>query len=204
MNDIPQTRWELGAQHNFGAGGYATRFAELISAGKDVEGEARLADVLVGRGARILDAGSGMGRIGAALAARGHDVLAAEKDPELVAESRRRYPALPVVETDLLAVAKAGIDPGFDLIVLVGNVIVLLAPDTERPLLAILRDLLGPGGRILVGFHPYGGHGSARDYPIDDFTADVGASGLVVQQRFGTYELGPASDDYCVAILGRA
>ncbi len=195
-DEIPPTRWELGE-----TSGYADRFAALIAEGKDVGGEARLADVLVPRGARILDAGSGMGRIGAALQARGHDVLAVEKDPALVSQSRRRYPGLPVVESDLLALTPGVVEPGFDLIVLVGNVIVLLAPDTERRLLAGLRALLTDGGRILVGFHPIHGHGSARDYPYDEFAADVAASGLVVQHRFGTYELGDPGDGYVVAIL---
>lgn len=196
MSDLPPTRWELGE-----TAGYAARFAKLIAEGKDVEGEARLADTLVPRGARILDAGSGMGRIGAALQARGHDVVAVEKDPELVAESRSRFPELPTVESDLLALADGIVEPGFDLVVLVGNVIVLLAPETEQRLLVTLRDLLAPGGRILVGFHPAGGHGSARDYPYDEFAADVAAAGLAVQHRFGTYELGDPSDDYVVAVL---
>ena len=198
MSELPLTRWELGE-----TAGYAKRFADLIASGTDVEGEARLADTLVGRGARILDAGSGMGRIGAALAARGHQVVAVEKDPELVAESRRRYPDLPVTESDLLALSPATVEPGFDLIVLVGNVIVLLAPDTERRLLAGMRELLVDGGRILVGFHPTGGHGSARDYPVAEFVADVAAAGLALQHRFGTYELGSPGDDYCVAVLFR-
>jgi SAM-dependent methyltransferase len=201
--DPPLTRWETGER-----GGYAARFAALIADSKDVEGEARLADVLVGRGARILDAGSGMGRVGAALAARGHVVTAVEKDPSLVAESRRRYPDLDVVESDLLALPHevSGLrgTPGFDLVVLVGNVMVLLAPGTEQRLLATLRDRLAPGGRILVGFHPSAGHGSARDLPVEEFVSDVEAVGLMVQHRFGTYELGAPSDDYCVAVLVRA
>ncbi|MFL6107587.1 MAG: class I SAM-dependent methyltransferase [Marmoricola sp.] len=194
MSELPRTRWEQAD-----TGGYAERFARLIAEGEDVQGEARLADTLLARGARVLDAGSGMGRIGAALQVRGHQVLAAEKDPELVAESRRRYPDLPVVETDLLALtAEHGT---FDLVVLVGNVIVLAAPETERRMLAVLRDLLAPGGRILVGFHPVNGHGSAREYPFAEFAADVEASGLVVQHRFGTYELAPPAEDYVVAVL---
>lgn len=196
-DDLPLTRWELGSTT-----GYARRFADLIADGKDVVGEARLADTLVRRGARVLDAGSGMGRIGAALRASGHEVVAVEKDPELVAESRRRYPDLPVTESDLLALTPAELG-AFDLVVLVGNVIVLLAPDTEQRLLVTLRDLLAPGGRILVGFHPYGGHGSARDYPYDAFAADVRASGLAVQHRFGSYELAAPSEEYVVAVLVR-
>lgn len=192
--EIPPTRWDVGENR-----GYTARFAKLIAEGQDVEGEARLADTLVSRGSRILDAGSGMGRIGAALQARGHEVLAVEKDPALVAESRSRYPELPVIESDLLAVP-GGVGP-FDLVVLVGNVIVLAAPDTERRLLAALGSLLAPGGRILVGFHPANGHPDAREYSFEEFAADVTAVGLSVQHRFGTYELGPPSEDYCVAVL---
>lgn len=202
--DLPRTRWELGD-----SGGYGTRFARLIAEGADVVGEARLADTLVGRGATILDAGAGMGRIGAELQARGHRVVAAEKDPDLVAQAAEHYPDLPVLETDLLALtpevlASAGHPDAFDLIVLVGNVIVLAAPETERRMLSGLRNLLAPGGRILAGFHPFGGHGSAREYPFDEFAADVEAVGLTVQHRFGTYELAPPAEDYCVAVLSSA
>lgn len=199
--DLPLTRWETGTTT-----GYGERFARLIAEGADVVGEARLADALVRRGATILDAGAGMGRIGAELQARGHRVVAAEKDADLVAQAAAHYPDLPVVETDLLALTpellvEAGHPAAFDLVVLVGNVIVLAAPETERRMLAGLRALLAPGGRILVGFHPVDGHGSARDYPFEEFAADVEAVGLTVQHRFGTYELAPPAEDYCVAVL---
>lgn len=204
MTDLPKTRWELGDTT-----GYAERFARMIDEGSDVVGEARLADVLVSRGATILDAGAGMGRIGGFLQQQGHTVVAVEKDPALVADAAARYPGLPMLETDLLALTPellrdAGRPDAFDLVVLVGNVIVLLAPETEQRLLATLRELLAPEGRILVGFHPHGGHGSARDYPYDEFAADVSASGLAVQHRFGTYELHPPSEEYVVAVLTRA
>lgn len=204
MSEVPLTRWELG-----GAGGYGVRFTELIEAGADVEGEARLADALVPRNARILDAGAGIGRIGGALQARGHRVVAVEKDPELIALAARFFPDLPMITSDILALspglfAASEVPAEFDLIVLVGNVIVLAAPDSEQRMLVTLRDLLAPGGRILVGFHPTDGHGSARDYPVDEFVGDVEAAGLRVQHRFGTYELAPPADDYCVAVLERA
>lgn len=192
--EIPPTRWELGEN-----GGYGVHFSELIETGVDVEGEARLADALVSRNARILDAGAGIGRIGGALLARGHDVVAVEKDPDLIARAARFYPDLQMIESDILALSG---DLGkFDLIVLVGNVVVLLAPGTEQRALATLRGLLADGGRILVGFHPVRTHGNARDYPVEEFVADVEAAGLTVQHRFGTYELAPPADDYCVAVL---
>lgn len=198
---IPLTRWETNDTH-----GYLERFTTLIEEGADVVGEARLADVLVQRNATILDAGAGMGRIGSELQRRGHTVVAAEKDPELVAAAAARYPDLPMVNTDLLALTpellrENGQPSTFDLIVLVGNVIVLLAPETEQRLLNGLRALLAQGGRILVGFHPANGHGAAREYSFDEFTADVEASGLRVQYRFGGYNLEAINDAYVVAIL---
>lgn len=204
MNDLPKTRWETGETT-----GYIERFSKLIDDGADIVGEARLGDALVKRGSTILDAGAGFGRIGAELQRRGHTVVAAEKDESLVAVAAERYPDLPMVTTDLLALTPAllkdhDLPTSFDLIVLVGNVIVLLAPQTERQLLAGLRELLATDGRVLVGFHPVGGHGSSRDYPFDEFADDAAAVGLTVQYRFGTYELDPPSEDYVVAVLARA
>ena len=83
------------------------------------------------------------------------------------------------------------------------NVVVLLAPDTERQVLGTLAALLADGGRILVGFHPVRAFANARDYPVEEFVADVEAVGLRVQHRFGSYELAPVSDEYCVAVLSR-
>jgi SAM-dependent methyltransferase len=204
MNDLPPTRWETSENS-----GFAAHFTELIATGSDVEGEARLADAMLPRGATVLDAGAGFGRIGAALMARGHRVVAAEKDPALVAMAAEHYPDLPMVRTDILALdadllAAAGHPTAYDLVVLVGNVIVLLAPDTERRALSTLAALLTEHGRILVGFHMKDAPtSSARAYPFEDFVADVEAVGLRVQHRFGDYELAPPSDDYCVAVLSR-
>jgi SAM-dependent methyltransferase len=195
--ELPRTRWAAEAANS----GYLSRFSERIDAGVDVDGEARLADVLVEREARILDAGAGMGRVAIALQRRGHDVLAAEPDENLVAESRRRWPELPVVVKDILQ-----LDPttegSFDLIVVVGNVMILLAEDTEVRALTVLRRLLRPGGRILVGYHLSGGPiGSRAGYTWDLFSADARAAGLTAEHHFGGYNLEPVNDDYCVAVL---
>ena len=86
MNEGRPSRWERGGEKNLG---YGRRFAELVESGADVDGEARLADALVPRQARILDAGAGMGRVAAYLHRQGHRVVAAEPDPRLVEQSRR-------------------------------------------------------------------------------------------------------------------
>lgn len=196
----PPTRWELAGEGNRG---YGAKFARMVADGEDVDGEARLADVLVGRGARILDVGSGMGRVAAALQARGHDVTAVEPDPALHEQSRRTYPDLAVVHADILDVDPADLGRGFDLVVLVGNVMVFLAPDTERDVLRRVRDVLLPGGRALVGFHPVDGPATARAYSPAEFIADATACGLRVDLRAGSYELHPPADDYAVWVLSR-
>ncbi|MCR1784176.1 class I SAM-dependent methyltransferase [Nocardioides carbamazepini] len=203
---LPPTRWALGGPRN---GGYADRFAQLIAEGADVVGEARLADTLVPRGATILDAGSGIGRIGAHLRALGHRVTAAEPDPALVEQSRQTYPDLPVLPREILALtpealAAADAPTSYDLVVCVGNVLTFVAEGTEVAVLERLGSLLAPDGRILVGFHLQQGPATARVYAPEEFAADVAAAGLVVQHRFGGYDLRPVDDLYAVTILARA
>ncbi|WP_203337851.1 class I SAM-dependent methyltransferase [Nocardioides limicola] len=201
-----RTRWELAGA---ATAGYGTTFAALVASGADVDGEARLADALAPRGARILDAGSGMGRVAAYLTGRGHRVLAVEPDPTLVAQSLATYPDVPVLELDILdvdadALAATGGPVEFDLVVAVGNVMVFLAEGTEREVLERLRDVLAPGGRLLVGFHLDGGPATARRYSAEEFSADVVAAGLRVDHRFGSYELHPPDDEYAVWVLSPA
>jgi SAM-dependent methyltransferase len=206
MAEPPQTRWARGGPKN---AGYGTRFAQLVEAGEDVVGEARLADALVPRGARILDAGSGMGRVAAYLHEQGHRVVATEPDPALVAQSRRTYPDLAVLPHDILeltpeALSGAGASTAFDLIVCVGNVMTFVAEETEIRVLRRLRSLLRPNGRILLGFHLAGGPSTARDYRPEAFIADAVMAGLHVDFRFGGYDLRPPDEEYAVWLLSRA
>lgn len=202
---LPPTRWELGGTAN---DGYGRKFAELVASGEDVDGEARLADTLLPRRGRVLDIGSGMGRVAAALSARGHHVVAVEPDPALAEQSRRTYPDLEVLPLDARsldaeALAGHGSPATYDLAVLVGNVMVFLADGTEREVLGRVRSLLAPAGRVLVGFHLAGGPPTARTYPAQEFVVDVEASGLRVDLRAGSYELHPPDDGYGVWVLSR-
>jgi SAM-dependent methyltransferase len=204
MTEIPPNRWERLA----GESTYAVVFEDLIVRGEDIDGEARLVDVLAPRHARVLDAGAGVGRVAAACAARGHDVTAVEKDPDLVARSHRLFPGVPVVEADILELSPAmleqqGRPTSYDVIVVVGNVMIYLAEDTETRALRTLADLLAPDGRILVGFNPEKGPRFSRDYPAEDFRVHVEEAGLVVQHEFGTFGLAPRDGDFVVAVLRR-
>ena len=207
MSEVPPNRWE---QQNTGSvSRYAEVFEDLIAREEDIDGEARLADVLAPRRARILDAGAGIGRVAAALLARGHHVTAVEKDPDLLARSQRLFPDVATVRADILELTPSflqarGCPASYDVIVVVGNVMVYLADHTETRALEMLAGLLAPEGRVLVGFNPVKGPPSSRDYAVADFEAHVEAAGLVVQHEFGGYDLAPVRPDYLVAVLGRA
>ncbi len=194
--DAP-SRWALaGAATN----GYGAHFEQLVADGEDVDGEARLADALLPRGGRVLDVGSGMGRVAEALRLRGHDVVATEPDPALRAQSHSMYPDLAVLPHAALQLDPA--DQGrFDLVVAVGNVMIYLGEGSERPVLVRFRELLASGGRLLAGFHLSAVMSGSRTYPAAEFVADAEAAGLVVDQRFGSYELRPPADDYAVWVL---
>jgi SAM-dependent methyltransferase len=198
VSGTPASRWRLAGERT---AFYGERFASLVAAGEDVDGEARLADALLPRRARVLDAGAGMGRVGAALAARGHEVRAIEPDPRLVEQARATYPDLAIGERDILELLPA--DGPFDLVVCVGNVMVFLAAGTEREALRAMASVLAEGGRILVGFHLQDPPEHARRYPPAEFEADAVAAGLQVDLRLGGYDLRPADDLYGVWILSR-
>ena len=196
MAELPPTRWE---QSGPGRVSYGEFFGRQVEQGVDVDGEARLADALSARGSRILDVGSGMGRVSEALRRRGHTVVATEPDPMLRGQSRRTYPELEVLPHQALEIPdEVGT---FDLVVVVGNVMVYLGEGTERAVLSRLASLLAPGGRILAGFELVPTKTGARAYPVEEFVGDVEAAGLRVTQRFGTYELHEPDDDYAVWVL---
>lgn len=204
MSDLPPTRWESEPSS------YGEAFARRVEAGEDVYGEARLADVLVPRGARILDAGSGMGRIGAELHRRGHRAVGVDLDVVLVAQSRATYPDFPVLvqRLDTLTaddLTAAGFPSAYDLVACLGNVMILLAPGSEVTVLSRLADLLAPGGRLLVGFATNASKPASRLYSREEFLADATDAGLVLQSSFSAYDLTPYDPDahFLIAVLSR-
>jgi len=173
---------------------YAERFLALAAAGHDIDGEARLIDALAGRGSRILDAGCGTGRVAAALAARGHQVLGVDLDPSLISAGHGQYPGVPLRELDLLSLSPSL--GTFDLIVSAGNVMVYLVPGTERAVLAAMASVLAPGGRAVFGF------ATDRAYSVADLDDDAAAAGWSLEGRFATWQLDPflPDSDWAVSI----
>ncbi len=182
---------------------YVERFRTMAAEGVDLHGEARLVDAMVSRGARILDAGCGPGRLGGRLAELGHDVVGVDLDPVLIAAAETDHPGPRWIVGDLstfdFAAGDVGFDLeiGFDVVVSAGNVMGFLDPATRQHVLRQLADLLADDGRIVVGF------GSGGDYPFDEFFDDADAVGLTTELRLSTWDLRPfgADSDFLVAVL---
>lgn len=179
---------------------YAARWRRFADEGRDLDGEARLLDAMADRGARILDAGCGTGRVGGYLAARGHDVVGVDLDPHLIEVARTDHPAAQWRVGNLAALhlpAEDGERLQFDLAVCAGNVMTFLAGAERRPALERVRAHMAGGGRFVVGF------GAGRGYDFEEFLADAEATGWQVEARYSTWQLDPAGADadFLVAVL---
>lgn len=193
---------------------YANRWRGFVREGRDIDGEARLADALLPRHARVLDAGCGQGRVGAYLARAGHSVVGVDVDSYLIEEAKRLYSGddyesatwlvgdlaeLP----EVLAVHAAGVasvEP-FDLIICPGNVLAFIAAEDRAKVLKSFAQVLAPdGGRAVVGF------GSGRGWDFSDFVEAAEEAGLKVTQKYSTWDLRPFGPEsqFLVAVCERA
>jgi 2-polyprenyl-3-methyl-5-hydroxy-6-metoxy-1,4-benzoquinol methylase len=184
VSDVEHSRW------------YIERFRTMASEGADLAGEARLVDAMVPRGARILDAGCGPGRVSGQLADRGHEVVGVDVDPELIAAAREDHPGPRWVVADLagLDLAAHGEAEPFDAALLVGNVLAFVAEHSEPQVLASVARHVRPDGLVVVGL------GLDRGYPAAEMDGDAGRAGLVLEHRFATWDLRPFTADSTFAV----
>lgn len=177
---------------------YIERFRAMAAQGDDLAGEARLVDAMVRRGARILDAGCGPGRVGGELHARGHTVVGVDVDPKLIAAAEEDHPGPRWVVADLadLDLADHGETEPFDLAVLAGNVMAFVAPDSEADVLASVARHVVADGAVVVGFH-------VNRLDLGRFDRDAASADLELEHRFATWDLRAWHDeaDFAVTVL---
>jgi len=171
-------------------------------AGDDLAGEARFVDAMAARGAHILDAGCGPGRVGGYLAAAGHRVVGVDVDPALIEAAEHDHPGPRWLVSDLaeLDLPARGIAEPFDVIVSAGNVMTFLAPSTRVQVLARLRSHLKPDGRAAIGF------GAGRDYEYSEFLRDAAEAGFAPDLLLSAWDVRPFTDEseFLVALLAPA
>lgn len=176
---------------------YIDRFRTLAAEGADLAGEARMLDAILPRGARVLDAGCGTGRIAAELVNRGHHVVGVDVDPQLIAAATEDHPGPEFHVADLAELDLRDDHDLFDAAILAGNVMCFVAPDSEVDVLASVARHVGDDGVVVVGF------GLGRTLTVADFDRHVAAAGLRLEHRFATWDLRAWSvdADFMVSVL---
>ncbi|WP_236542235.1 class I SAM-dependent methyltransferase [Spiractinospora alimapuensis] len=176
---------------------YIDRFRALAAEGADLAGEARTLDALLPRGARVLDAGCGTGRIAVELANRGHHVVGVDVDPALVVAAAEDHPGPEYLVADLADLDLGDTHDPFDAAILAGNVMCFVAPDSETDVLTSVARHVRADGVVVVGF------GLGRTLTVADFDRHVAAAGLRLEHRFATWDLRAWSDDaeFVVSVL---
>jgi SAM-dependent methyltransferase len=203
MGEPPRTRWEQLAERLAGDD-YAAHFARLAESGQDVHGEATFCAGLVAPGARILDAGCGTGRVAIRLAELGYDVTGVDVDASMLDVARRHAPEMTWLHGDLADLpGEVRARAPYDLVVMAGNVVPLLAPGTLDRTLQGLADVLAEDARLVAGFGLDPAHlpPGCPVTPLADYDAAADAAGLLLVTRLGTWDAQPFDDaGYAVSV----
>lgn len=153
---------------------YQRRFDRLAAQGVDVHGEASFVAGFEPRS--VLDAGCGSGRVAIELDRRGIEVVGVDVDPSMLATARRLAPQVEWVEHDLTT-----LDLGrrFDVVVMAGNVPLFTPPGTQPALAAACAR---HGDVVVAGFS------LDRGYTATDYDRDCDAAGLLLAERYATWD----------------
>jgi len=110
-------------------------------------------------GERILDLGCGTGALTAEIAARGAEVLGVDRSEEMIAQARKKFPAL---RFELMDARELRANGGFDAVF--SNAVLHWIPEAEEVIAGVARALKPacagrPGGRFVAEF---GGKGNIQ------------------------------------------
>lgn len=176
---------------------YDARWRSMEEAGENIHGEADLVEALLAEtgGTRVLDAGCGTGRVAIELAVRGFTVVGVDADTDMLSSARAKAPEITWYDADLSDPAATPTGP-FDLVLLAGNVMIFIEPDTEADVVANLARRLVPGGLLVSGFSL--GPDQLTTERYDEVAA---ATGLTPVARWATWDRQPFTNgDYAVSV----
>ena len=146
----PRTRWSEVSGGIGAATAYQRHFDQMAAKGLDVHGEATFVQSLLPAPARVLDAGCGTGRVATQLTSLGYHCVGVDLDPDMLAVAQDRDAATVWVLQDLSRLHLR--TQAFDVAVLAGNVVPLLAPGTLVSAMQRIAAHLRPGGLVVAGF----------------------------------------------------
>jgi SAM-dependent methyltransferase len=154
----------------------------------DIHGEASFVESLLPPPARVLDAGCGTGRVATQLTALGYHCVGVDADPDMVAVAQRRDPSTHFVRQDLRALQLRS--QAFELVLLAGNVVPLLASGTLQDVVNRLVAHLQPGGFVVAGFGLDTGHlpPGVPPTPLEDYERACEVAGLSPLRRHATWD----------------
>jgi SAM-dependent methyltransferase len=170
---------------------YERRFARMAEIGEQVHGEADF--ICRYKPSLVLDAGCGTGRVAIELAARGIDVVGVDLDDEMLAAARIKAPELAWICADL-----AGLDLGrqFDVVAMPGNIPLFCRIEDRPKLVAGVARHVSPTGVLISGFSLEPG-----GYDLPTFDAHCAIAGLVIADRFSTWDADPyTAGNYAVSV----
>jgi ubiquinone/menaquinone biosynthesis C-methylase UbiE len=167
---------------------YQQRFDDLAAKGMDIHGEAAFVASLLAPPARVLDAGCGTGRVAIQLTALGYHCVGVDADAAMIEVAEQRDPSTTWVRQDLSRLQLRS--QAFELAVLAGNVIPLLAPGTLLAAVERLAAHLQPGGLLVAGFGLDESHlpQGCPVTPLDDYDRACAVAGLTFMRRFSAWD----------------
>jgi SAM-dependent methyltransferase len=184
----PRTLWSEVSGGPGAATAYQRRFDDLAAQGMDIHGEAAFVASVLSPPARVLDAGCGTGRVAIQLTALGYHCVGVDADAAMIEVAEQRDPSTTWVRQDLSRLQLRS--QAFELVVLAGNVIPLLAPGTLLATVQRLAAHLQPGGLVVAGFGLDAAHlpEGCPVTPLEDYDRACEVAELSLLRRYGTWD----------------
>ncbi len=171
----------------------------MAADGENVHGEADFIESLLPSleldpmKCRMLDAGCGTGRVAVELSSRGYSLVAIDNDEDMLKRAEAKPSS---VRWQLGDVSKDPLGGPFDVVYMVGNVLVYVEPTRRHLVISNIVQSLAPGGLLVCGT------GFAPAFSLDGYDDWCRRAGLRLFERFSTWDSEPflPGGDYAVSV----